>query len=355
MGKHNTKELKAAIIKGKWTNQVLKTSGSQNGFLGIPMTLLELRPEHKAAVVEVGIDEVGAMEKHLPIVAPTASLVTAIGPEHLEKLMDLETVAREEKLALTYVDTNNGITVLNLDDPWLAPLATSLKGPKGIGFTLGEKASQKTLCGQLSTDETVLTVSGLGLSKKDFDLPLPGRHNAQNLLGAIGMALVHGLKPDEIRDGLKTFKGAEGRSQIRTLPGGHRVLCDYYNANPPSMAAGLELLATQSHGRKWACLGDMLELGSQEEGFHRELATLIVQKEIDRVLLFGPRMKWLFDELKHRAFKGHVSHFTTHFDLAQALFQGVSPGDSILIKGSRSMKMEEVWKHLETYANTHWK
>ncbi|MEO5969785.1 MAG: Mur ligase family protein, partial [Bdellovibrionia bacterium] len=119
-GKTTTKELLAAILQGKWKN-ILKTQGSQNGFVGIPMTLLEMRTHHEAAIIEVGIDEVGAMEQHMALVSPGYSILTSIGPEHLENLIDVPTVAREEGIALSHVARGEGTVAIYLDDPWIRP------------------------------------------------------------------------------------------------------------------------------------------------------------------------------------------------------------------------------------------
>ncbi|MBC7692554.1 MAG: UDP-N-acetylmuramoyl-tripeptide--D-alanyl-D-alanine ligase [Methylotenera sp.] len=351
VGKTTTKELLSALLKGKFT-EVLKTAGSQNGYVGIPMTLLELRPHHQVAVIEVGIDEIGAMVQHTKLVQADHSILTAIGPEHLEKLIDVPTVAREESLALTEVSERGGAVVLRLDDEWIAPLATKLKTPKKSGFTLSSsglsQANAQTLVGELTHSASQMKFSGMGLEPAEIELPLLGVHNAVNLLGAIAMARAVGLTRQEILDGLKTFKGTDGRSELKKLKQGNPVVCDYYNANPTSVEAGLELL-TQVAGPKtrWACLGDMLELGPNEETFHRDLSKKIRKLKIENVLLYGPRMKWLLSELQNQGFSGYLSHFSTHQELAQSLSSQITPQDAILIKGSRGMKMEEVWKALQ--------
>jgi UDP-N-acetylmuramoyl-tripeptide--D-alanyl-D-alanine ligase len=358
VGKTTTKELLAAILRGKY-EQVLKTEGSQNGYVGIPMTLLELRHTHGAAVVEVGIDEIGAMEKHIALVAPTASVLTAIGPEHLEKLIDLPTVAREEGLALTGVAQTGGLVAINLDDAWIRPHFRTIRAGRKIGYTLKNQsppsgATGEILHGALSSDGSSVIVKG-----ETYTLPLPGSHNASNLMTAITVALSLGLTPDEIRKGLLTFKGPSGRSELKQLPGNRPVICDYYNANPTSVEAGLEMLTrSKRDGLRWACLGDMLELGPDEEKFHRDLAGPIAQLGIEHVLLYGPRMKALSDELESRKasgkFAGDVRHLASHAEIAEVLLGGARSGDSILLKGSHGMKMEEVWKILETQARTRW-
>ncbi len=374
-GKTTTKELLSSILQGRF-NEVLKTEGSQNGFVGIPMTLLELRPKHQAAVIEVGIDEIGAMVQHIGLVAPTASVLTAIGPEHLEKLRDLPTVAQEEGIALSHVAKNKGLVAISLDDPWIRPHASTLKDGRKITFTLGDvppksletSLDSTTLRGQLSLDQRELTLHGAGLTQTTLQLPLLGKHNASNLLAAIALAAGLGLTSEEILQGLAQFRGAAGRSEIQKLPGHSVVICDYYNAQPASVRAGLELLNDLSRppkndpqgvspsalGARWACLGDMLELGEKEESFHREIAPQIVQLQIENILLFGPRMRALLDELKKLKFQGRLAHFESQAELAQTLTQSAKPGDTLLIKGSRGMKMEEVWKILQSYANSHW-
>jgi UDP-N-acetylmuramoyl-tripeptide--D-alanyl-D-alanine ligase len=345
VGKTTTKDLLAAALSGDF--RVLKTEGSRNGDVGIPMTLLALRPEHAMAVVEIGIDEVGAMERHLDLARPTAAVVTAIGAEHLEKLRDLKTVAREETLALRRVAAKGGLVAVNLDDPFLAPLFRELAGPQTIGFTLEAGPDQPgVLRGRVSEAFAELRIEG-----EAFPLPLPGAHNASNLLAALTVAIGLELSPDAMRRGLASFRPAEGRSEVRRAEGGPLVVCDYYNANPASMAAAIGLLASLAvPGAKWACLGDMLELGPGEERFHRELAGPIRRAGVERVLLAGPRMAALAAELEAGGFAGKVTHFEDVPDLAAALAGHVGAGDAVLVKGSRAMRMERVWQALEARA-----
>jgi UDP-N-acetylmuramoyl-tripeptide--D-alanyl-D-alanine ligase len=362
VGKTTTKELIAAILHGKWP-QVLKTEASQNGFDGIPKTVLNLRSTHSAAVIEVGIDELGAMAQHMKIVAPSTSILTAIGPEHLETLGSIENVAFEEGLAFRLVSPE-GTIVVNLDDPYIAP-HTSIPGVRKICYTLKDETTSSvsssdlanTILGDLAADGRSLQVSGLGLKNGTFPLPVSGRHNARNLLGAIAVAVSLGLTGREILSGLSTFKGPTGRSEMIDLPGNLKVICDYYNASPPSMQAGFQLLhethANRGVGKKWACLGDMLELGTDEKTFHTSLAPSLLSHPPDAILLYGPRMKFLQQELLTRGYRGLLKHFDQQTDLAHTLTSGVQSGDTILIKGSRSMKMEEVWKILQNYANSH--
>ncbi|MBL7714956.1 MAG: UDP-N-acetylmuramoyl-tripeptide--D-alanyl-D-alanine ligase [Bdellovibrionales bacterium] len=370
VGKTTTKELLAAILQGKWKQEeILKTQGSQNGYLGIPMTLLELKPSHQVAVIEVGIDEIGAMAKHLEIVRPTHCILTAIGPEHLEKLIDLKTVSREEVLSLQWVMKNGGTAVMNLDDEWVTPTlneAGTSPTDKTFGVTLGTVAKKagsfskikNKLTAKISDDTSEIQFSGLGIDEANAKLllPLPGKHNAVNLANAVATALSVGLDFQEIRAGLMRFQAAYGRSEVKSFQDGSPVLCDYYNSNPSSVQAGLDSLEliskkSQPERMRWAVLGDMLELGKDEEKYHRDLADLILRHRVERVYLYGNRMKWLLNELEKRkgAFPKTFKHFGTHPDLADSLKSDLKARPApvaLMIKGSRGMKMEEVWKIL---------
>ena len=343
VGKTTTKELLAALLEGKFPGKVLKTQGSQNGFVGIPMTLLELRKsQHQAAVVEVGIDEPHTMKLHMDIVRGSHSVLTTIGPEHLEKLIDLPTVAREEAFALEVTTGHGGRAAVNLDDPWIAPLATTL--PRGKIRTYSLSQPQADVRGTLVSD-TLLEVMLEDGSKFELPLPLPGEHHARNLLAATVLALEVGLTPKDIQAGLARFKGAKGRTEIREAPGGVRIIADHYNANPSSMEAAFGILKSThctSGAARYACLGDMLELGADEEKWHRDLAGPLMAAGPGGILLYGPRMRWLQDELKKCGYRGNLAHFDSHSALADFLKMLLNHGDLVLIKGSRGMRMENV-------------
>ena len=362
VGKTTTKDMLAAILSGRWPS-VLRTAQSQNGYLGIAITLMQLRASHGAAVIEIGIDEPGAMKAHLEIVRPDAALVTAVGPEHLEKLGTIERVAEEETRALAHVSSHGGRAIVNLDDPWVrewiegASRAPGFDPKRHLCYALGPDPKAPGGCPVLrgAAVNGAIALEGAGLGGEPLPLPLPGEHNARNLLAAAAAAAALGLSVQEIRQGLKSFQPGFGRTDVRSLQGGITVLCDYYNANPTSMRAALSLLRELGTkpggaGALWACLGDMLELGPDEERFHRELASDIVSNGVTRVLFLGNRMAWLGDELARRSYPGVVRQFDSREELGRALASGLRTGDRVLIKGSRGMRMEEVWKILDLHA-----
>ena len=352
-GKTTTKDMLGAILSGKYDN-ALVTRESCNGWVGIPRTLLELRAGHRAAVIEVGIDEPGAMLDHMTLIGATISIVTAVGPEHLENLVDLPTVAREEGYALSIVAADGGVAVVNLDDPWLRPFHAAGSAGRSIGYSMGDEENVgDVLRGRLCENDSVIEVGGLGLDKAAFRLPLPGLHNATNALGAIAIARTMSLSKEEIEAGIATMRQPEGRSAIHHLPGSVRVICDYYNANPSSVRAGLQLLrslsrASESPTSSWACLADMLELGDSSERYHRELASDLAQFDFEHVLLFGSQMKLVQEHLEGLGFRGDCRHFSGHSEMAVALAGEATKGAIVFIKGSRGMKMERMWDALRT-------
>jgi UDP-N-acetylmuramoyl-tripeptide--D-alanyl-D-alanine ligase len=340
VGKTTTKELLAAILSGRWTT--LKTHENRNTFVGVPSTLLELRGEDEAAVIEVGIDDVGAMAKQMELIQPTGVIVTAIAPEHLENLHDLETVANEELIALKWVGQADGLIAVNLDDERIRPFANQYR--RAISFTTAEAGFEPNVVfGRRQASRCTICY---GSRSFELPVPLPGHHNLSNLLGAVAIALGLGLNEEEILAGLTQFTPPSGRSELKTLPQGARVLCDHFNSSPAAVRAALSTLVEIEGKRLRVCLGDMFELGENAAQFHRELAQEIIGRSIDEVLLIGERMRHLAEELGALHFAGIVRHFESHGQMAEHLKQDLAEDDRILIKGSRAMKMEQVLSFL---------
>ncbi len=347
VGKTTTKELLSSILKGKYS-AVHKTEGSLNGFLGIPLTLLAMKHDTQIAIIEIGIDDIGAMEQHLQLVEPTHLILTATGPEHLHQLKTVEIAAAEELKAFDYGKKQQLPLAINLSDAfvlaWFEANKNELAVEKMRTYSL--KSDQKPqFSGSYNEKAGILRITHAGVATS-YSVPIPGEHHAHNLLAAICMATFFGLTETEILEGLATFKTAYGRTEIYALPNGVEIIGDYYNSNPTSALAAIRLLIQRKgKGKVHAVLGDMLELGDQEETFHRDLAPILIQEKVDYVWLFGPRMKWLQNELSKNGFKAS-RHFEEHASLVQSIEKLIHADDRILIKGSRGMKMESVLKPL---------
>jgi UDP-N-acetylmuramoyl-tripeptide--D-alanyl-D-alanine ligase len=342
-GKTSTTAMVASLLRGG-RPPALSTIDDSNGFIGIALTVLRLRRHHRAAVVEIGIDAPGAMIEHLRLVDPTAAIVTSIGAEHLNKLRDLETIAREETLALRYVAARDGVAVVNLDDPHVCAHASQLVGRR-VGYSLEGRAMagiDELVHGVVSGGE--LEVTGCRPPRFRVALPMPGHHNARNFLGAIAAAHAVGVDADGIRRGVATFVPPPARSEIREHDGAV-VICDYYNATPPSVVAGLRLLGDgDPRAARIACLGDMGDLGDDAERCHRALADALADVRVDRVLLIGPLMRWLDDELRRRGRGDLVEHLPSHDAVVERLRAEVRRGDRVLLKGGRAVTLERVWE-----------
>ncbi len=346
VGKTTTKELCGALISKSHENHV-RTAGSENGFLGIPITLMRLDSRSTAAIIEVGIDDVGAMIQHLQIVKPTAALVTAVAPEHMENLKTIENVAKEECLALHRCYELGGIAVVGVDDSHVAGEMKNIGPKRVVTYSMVQKTfagSERHLFGRHDTDKSTLTIFDSGVEVCTLALPLQGSHNAMNLLAATALASTTGVAFKEMVSAINNFTPPFGRSAINKAKAGFTVVCDYYNASPASMRAGMKLtkdFADKSRSTAIACcLGDMLELGEDEDLYHRELAEPIRQYGFDVVVLVGPRMKSL-----EKVLHGKVSRLmwaSTHEEAARQLESWLTPDYTLLIKGSRGLRMEKV-------------
>lgn len=358
VGKTTTKELLAAMLRGKFA-AVVSTENSENGHIGVPLTILKASDSCGALVVEIGIDRPGSMLSHLELVRPTVGIVTAITPEHLEGLGDMETVAKEECLCLRWVANHGGQIALNLDDERTAAIESELRGMSkfvwSYQLTTPAGKSHPGFHGTLRhcdiSHRNKLLIAGNNGNSSELDVPLPGVHNARNLLGAVVIAQALSLNAEQMRNGLKTFSSSEGRSVIAKSKNGAVVLCDYYNASPASMAAAFQTLYDlkgRTDGRLVAILGDMLELGEQEEKLHRGLADELTRLNFDIVFCYGPRMKWLEDALRRNGFTGRAEASNDLNLLIDRLRKMLRAEDVLLIKGSRGMRMEQVWSAIDS-------
>ncbi len=339
-GKTTTKEMAATILMRKM--KTLKTEGNLNNRVGLPLTLLRLRKEHKIAVVEMGTNSPGEILKLAKIAEPDIGLITNIGPAHIEGLGSLSAIARE-KGSLWNAMSPEGTAIVNTDDPLVLSVANEWTG-KRVTFGLGNKSDIKA--------RHIKTVGPNGIR---FDLccgdqtipvflPAVGNHNVKNALAAAATAYSVGLDPVEIAAGLAEFHPVAGRGEIIDLPNEIHLLIDAYNANPQSVAEALQTIR-DLRGRKKAIavLGDMLELGPTAKKWHHEIGSLAAESAIDFLLLKGNLVKYLAQGAIQSGFpERKILFFANPAEAASWLLNIVDHGDWILIKGSRKMKMEEV-------------
>jgi len=336
-GKTTTKELIAGVLGTRW--QVLKPTASFNNQWGLPLTLLRLVPEHEALVLELGTNRPGEIAYLTELARPTFGVVTNVAAVHTEFLGSLDGV-REEKVALVRAVPTNGWVALNADDPRVAGMA---RDAKAHVVTYGRAATaQVRLVGDVVED-----ARGLGFTLEAADalqpvtLAFAGRHNAINALAAAAVGAALGFTLEEIARGLAAARPIGGRGVWREV-GGVRILDDTYNANPVSVRAALETVAARRDaGRLVAVLGDMLELGGIAEEAHREIGRAVVAAGADELVGVG-HLALLAVEAAREAGLAEARHATTFEDTVAYLLKRLVPGDTVLVKGSRGMRLERV-------------
>jgi UDP-N-acetylmuramoyl-tripeptide--D-alanyl-D-alanine ligase len=357
-GKTTTKEMLAAILGTR--GPALATEGNLNNEVGVPLTLFRLADEHRAAVVELGMSAPGELRRLTEIVRPDVGVVTLVAAEHLEFLKDLDGVAEAEgELYRGLVP--GSVAVVNADDARCVAQAERVasgvrkvffgKSPLAdvrlVGVTsLGVKGQEIFLEGE-EWDGGAGRLVGAKLQRRTVNVRLGfvGEHNAMNAAAAAATALALSYSFAEISSGLSAARPYSHRSRVVAGAGGVTILDDCYNASPASMEAALSTLVELKKGdsgRAVAVLGDMLELGEAEEDAHQELGRG-ARGRVDIAAFFGPRSSRTFKEFSSSLSPSSSSaHFTEIEPLLAWLRPRLAPGDVVLVKGSRGMKLERV-------------
>lgn len=334
-GKTTTKDMIAAVLANRFT--VLKTEANFNNEIGLPLTLLNLSSIHDVGIVEMGMRGLGQIKELADIALPNVGVVTNVGETHIELLGSIENIARA-KAELAECLPKDGMVILNGDNEHVRAMGG--KTPARILFYgLEEDCDVQGI--DINTTATSMTVGikYLGQVTKLF-IPTVGKHNVYNALAAVSVGLGLGMSIDEIGEGLKHFVASGMRLAIQTK-GNYTVINDAYNASPLSMTAAVDTLVEIASGRKVVVLGDMLELGHVAIEAHQRIGRKLGQSGIDVVVTVGDLASFIAKEAG-RSGSGVSLACKNHEEAANALKQYLMPGDTILIKGSRGMKMEQI-------------
>lgn len=331
-GKTTTKQLLAAVLAAR--GAVLATEGNLNNHIGLPLTLARLREEHRTAVIEMGANHPGEIALLAALARPQIGVVTQAGDAHLEGFGSRAGVAHAKGELFAALGAG-GIAIINADDAF-APLWTQLAGAASVirfGLEAGADVTavdiQPVDGGMRFTLRTPEGQSGVAL-------PLAGRHNVCNALAAAATGVALGLSPEEIAQGLARASGISGRVVWKKTEGAARLIDDSYNANPTSLLAGLQLLSVQK-GERWAVLGSMAELGSDTARLHVESGRAAKALGVERLYALGPSAPHYAE-----GFGVGARFFGSFEDLLAALRQDLHDGVVMLVKGSRSARMERV-------------
>jgi len=338
-GKTTTKEMLAAILLRK--GPVLKNEGNLNNHIGVPLTLLKLGPPHRAAVIELGMSNFGEIELLTRLAQPDVGVITNIGPAHLEFLRNTDGVARA-KGELLETMRSDGVAVLNVDDKYFEMLRARYAG-KIVSFGIDGASDVRAADIRQSLAGTDFTMHAEG---KAFTVRLAaaGRHNVSNALAAAAAAVALGMTAEAVQAGLEEFRPVTMRSEVREVRG-VTVLADCYNANPASMAAAITMLASLRNGGKRiiAVLGDMLELGEGAAAAHRAVGSAAAAAGVDLLILLGAQQKHVAEGARAGGMSADRALLAGDAVRAATLLrERARPGDTVLLKGSRGMKMEKV-------------
>ncbi|NLG80769.1 MAG: UDP-N-acetylmuramoyl-tripeptide--D-alanyl-D-alanine ligase [Firmicutes bacterium] len=339
-GKTTTKDMAHSIFMERMRSA--RTEENFNNEVGVPLTLLSLEPRHEICVVELGMRGRGQIRDLAEIARPDVGIVTNVGPSHVELLGSIENVALA-KAELVEALGPDGIAVLNADCEYTAAMKERTRA-KAVFFGIKRDADVRaTDIESLGENGTRFTMS-YGQRSFRVHVPVPGIHNVYNALAAGASALVMGVDSFAVVDGLSHFEPSHGRSGIVETTRGFTVIDDTYNANPASMRAALATLREVAGvRRRIAVLGNMLELGEISAEAHRELGRATVAYTCDVLVTVGNLARLAGEEaLRLGRSPRDVIMCDTSAEAVDVLERLARPGDVILVKGSRAMRMEEV-------------
>ena len=339
-GKTSTKDFVAAALARRY--RVTKTEGNFNNHVGLPRTILEASSKDEIAVWEIGMNHPGEIAALARLAAPDAAIITNVGIAHIEFMGTREAIAAE-KGALAEAVGSEGTVILNGDDPFSEQIAARTNGK--IIFSGIEKGSVRATEIRQSASGSEFTILE-GAHRCRAQLPVPGLHMVQNAVLAVAAGRLFGLSLEECAAGLASAPLAKARLQIKTIHG-VQFIDDSYNANPDSMKAALRtLVELDVDGRRIAILGEMGELGEESERGHREVGECAALLAIDQLITIGEAGGKIARAAQNAGLENTVAVASTS-EAAELLAEKASPGDLVLVKGSRSARTERV---LEEFA-----
>ncbi|MEJ2637043.1 MAG: UDP-N-acetylmuramoyl-tripeptide--D-alanyl-D-alanine ligase [Calditrichia bacterium] len=345
-GKTTAKEMLASVLATKF--RVVRTEGNENNFIGVPLTLFQLDSDTEIAVVEMGTNHPGEIARLSGIVNPTHAAITNIGSGHIGYFGSKENIFKEKRALFDGVG-KSGVIFINGEDEFLRSYSREDLVIRTFGFGNGADYTAENL----SMDE---------LGKMSFrvnggpsiQLQVPGRHHVLNGLLAAAVGLEMGISASDVRTGMEKVRPVRQRMEV-FRENDLLIINDAYNANPESVRAAIGFLCElplQNGARRFAVIGDMLELGELSENEHKQVGQFLKDKSVDFVYCYGEKSRLIGEVLSNDAnWPGKVRWFRTHEEIAAAISDNAAAGDALLIKGSRGMAMEKVLADLHIRSN----
>lgn len=336
VGKTTTKEFIALALSARL--RVMKTQGNQNSQIGVPGTLLQLDPQDQAAVVEMGMSEFGEMHRLAAMVRPQIALITNIGLSHIGNLHTQENI-RAEKLHITDYMGEDGLLLLNGDDPLLAALRGAQLPCALRFFGTSQGCDWRAVDLRPQGEGTRFAVLHAGQRNEVF-VPVSGPHQVMNALAAIATADALGIPAAQAAARIATYRPAAMRMQQRHV-GGYTILDDSYNASPEALNSSLDVLCTHP-GRHVAVLADMLQLGAYAQQAHTACGAHAARAGVDLLVTVGADARWIADGARSVRADFPCHSFADNASAAAFLKEALRPGDIVLVKGSRGMHTDEI-------------
>lgn len=345
VGKTTTKEFVAAVASAAFKTH--KTQGNLNNEIGMPLTLFGLEPDHKVAVVEMGMSALGEIEYLTKLVRPDIAIVTNIGTSHLATLGTRENICRA-KMEIRLGLKENGKLLLNADEPLLFDQCNKLETRPCLMSIYNRNGDYRAVNIRQKLDGIVYDLIYNNKAVTNVEIPALGKHNVYNSLAAYAVGVMLGMTDDQIRRGLKSFIGADMRQKVYDV-GGITIIDDCYNASPESMRAAIDVLvsyAQKKNARPAALLGDMLELGEYSRLMHDQIGQYVAQMQVQKLFCYGS----MADIIAEAAIKKGIraDNVCVCLDtrdpqgMADMILASLVPGDVLLVKASRAVQAERI-------------
>ena len=338
-GKTSTKDLIASVLSPYFN--VRKTEGNFNNQLGLPLTILSLEEDTEVAVLEMGMSGFNEISFLSYLAKPHYAVITNIGEAHMQDLGSREGIA-QAKFEIIDGLQEDGALFYDGDEPLLNTLVSKNNTFTAISFGYGENTDLSLVSSESGDEGSRFTVKGI--INGNFTIPVFGSHQVKNSLAAILIAHELGLSDEQIDAALRQSTLTDMRMQPIVAENGALFINDAYNAAPTSMQAALSFLReTELRSEKWAVLGDMLELGENERHYHESIAQQLGTIRLQGILLYGPRMKWLYEELQKNGNETKVIWSESDYNpLITELLTSIDENSIVLLKGSRGMALETI-------------
>ena len=341
VGKTTTKDMIASVLSQKYNT--LWTQGNFNNEVGVPLTMFRIEDEHEAAVIEMGMNHFGELDRIAKAVRPHIGVISNVGVAHIEYLGSREGILKAKCEMLGHMD-ENGVAILNADNDMLQTLEGKLP-QRIVWFGIeNKKGFYADEIEQIGLEKTACTIH-TPVGDVRVDVPIPGMHMVLNALSAAAVGVELGLTLEQVKAGIESFQVTKNRMSIEKTKDGITILNDVYNSNPVSCKASIDILAN-AEGRKIAMLGFMGELGDYSEEGHREVGAHAAAKGIDVLYCIGDYCNYMAEAAKAAGMQ-EVYYMETQEEFWEKGIPTLKEGDTILLKASRSREFEKTVAKLQ--------